>query len=71
MIIPHINDNCIGTGLCESHCPTVFEVGEDGLGHVIAESVAPAEVGPVRVAVKSCPTRAVSWDEDDTRAAWV
>lgn len=33
---PEIDDElCTGCGICETICPEVFEVGEDGLAHVI------------------------------------
>ncbi|MFA6142368.1 MAG: ferredoxin [Candidatus Omnitrophota bacterium] len=26
---------CTGCGLCASNCPEVFEVGDDGLAHIV------------------------------------
>ncbi len=52
-------DLCIGCGLCESICPEVFEMGEDGLAHVIAEVTDDLE-GSALEACESCPTEAIS-----------
>lgn len=29
----HVNENCIGCGLCPSICPEVFQMGDDGQAH--------------------------------------
>ena len=31
------SDLCIGCGLCSDLCPDIFELGDDGLVHVIVE----------------------------------
>lgn len=49
-------DVCIGAGQCEMIAPAIFEVGDDGISHVI---------GPVededqaRQAVDNCPSGAI------------
>ncbi|MCX2715417.1 ferredoxin [Mycolicibacterium sp. J2] len=49
---------CSGIGMCEMTAPTVFEIGDDGLSHVIAG----ADVDRVAAqeAVSNCPTGAIS-----------
>ncbi|MDF0530739.1 ferredoxin [Tsukamurella sp. 8F] len=53
-----IGDMCTGHGVCESIRPDIFEVGDDGYAHVIAE---PTEVDrdDVEAAVAGCPTQAL------------
>ncbi|HOP81288.1 MAG TPA: ferredoxin, partial [Armatimonadota bacterium] len=36
-----VNDGCIGDGICADTCPEVFEIGDDGLAHVIVDEVPP------------------------------
>ncbi len=55
---PNINhDLCIGCGTCESICPKVFKVQEDGKSHVIAEDCGDCNC---QEAVDSCPVSAIS-----------
>lgn len=48
---------CTGCGLCASNCPDVFEVADDGLAHVIANSCASCDVKEV---AEQCPANAIS-----------
>ncbi len=50
---------CSGMGLCEIAAPSVFEVGEDGQTHLIAEPVSD-DAAAVEEAVRNCPTMALS-----------
>ncbi|MGC8708628.1 MAG: ferredoxin, partial [Athalassotoga sp.] len=50
-------DACIGCGVCESLCPDVFKLGEDGKAHVIADD---CSSGCCEDAKDSCPTGAIS-----------
>lgn len=52
-------DRCTGHGMCEGAAGDVFEVGTDGLAHLIVE---PGEEqrAEVEQAVAECPTRALS-----------
>ncbi len=59
------HDLCIGDAICESICPQVFELGDDGLSYVIADPY-PADLqGEVEEAVESCPTDAIAIHQDD------
>ncbi len=49
-----VNQDCIGCGLCQGVCPQVFEMGQDGMSHVICtddifaeEALQSAEMCPV------------------------
>jgi ferredoxin len=53
-------DRCVGSGTCEMFASDVFEVGNDGVVHVLVpgwDGPAPEEV---REAVQACPTQALS-----------
>jgi ferredoxin len=54
-------DLCIGCGLCSEICPEVFEMGDDGLAHVIDAGGCEA-AGCCEEAAESCPTSAISLD---------
>jgi ferredoxin len=54
---------CAGIGLCEMTAPSVYEVGDDGLSHVINPSPPPDMMPAVAEAVASCPTAALSSDD--------
>ena len=48
---------CVGCGLCEQSCPEVFEIKEDGVAHVKAQSCATHNLKEV---ADSCPVSAIS-----------
>ncbi len=48
---------CTGCGLCESIAPAVFQLGDDGLAHVLNE--AGEEEDACREAADSCPVGAI------------
>jgi|UniRef100_A0A7V3RFK7 ferredoxin len=50
-------DTCIGCGVCESLCPDVFKLQDDGKAHVIAND---CSSGCCEDAKDSCPTGAIS-----------
>lgn len=58
-------DLCQGHGVCESEAPEVFEVGKDHKVHVLDETPNENLLGGVRLAVKYCPTHAISLVETD------
>ncbi|NLJ79790.1 MAG: ferredoxin [Firmicutes bacterium] len=53
-------DLCIGCALCAEICPEVFEMGDDGLAHVI-EGGNCEEAGCCQEAADSCPTEAITF----------
>ena len=53
---------CIGNAACESICPEVFRVDEDGLA-VVALDPVPEPLKPaVQRAIDACPTTAIAWE---------
>lgn len=63
----HIDeDRCTGHGVCEGLAEDIFEVGDDGLAHVLQNpSEDRREV--VEQTVQQCPTLAISLAEDEQR----
>ncbi|MCV7299433.1 ferredoxin [Mycobacterium barrassiae] len=51
---------CAGIGLCEATAPSVFEVGDDGLGRVVVDEVSADDVPAVQEAIGNCPARALA-----------
>lgn len=56
-------DLCIGCGMCESICPEVFRLEDDGLAHVIVENPGEDLYECTREAQDSCPVDAISVSE--------
>jgi len=54
------NDLCVGTGICEATAPELFEIGDDGISHVLKDEVPADQVAAAREAAENCPTRALS-----------
>lgn len=48
---------CTGCGLCASNCSEVFEVGDDNIAHVIANSCTGCDIKEI---VEQCPVTAIS-----------
>lgn len=60
----HVDEDvCIGCELCVDICPSVFEMGDDGFSHVIADPVPAESEDDAREAAESCPTSAITLDE--------
>lgn len=58
MPVPKIDKNkCIGCGLCESICPEVFELGEDGKARV--KNPKACNKPNCKEAADSCPAQAI------------
>lgn len=58
---PHVDEDlCIGCALCEDLCPDVFQIGDDGLSHVITQAPGPDLYDCIRDAESSCPTEAIT-----------
>jgi ferredoxin len=57
----HIDLNrCIGSGSCEDIRPDIFEVGDDGVVHLVTDQFTEADRQDLLNAVHQCPTRALS-----------
>lgn len=57
----HVDDQtCVGTGICEATAPDLFEIGDDGISHVLKDEVPPDLVAAAREAAQNCPTRALT-----------
>ena len=54
----HVNENCIGCGLCVNLCPGVFTMTEEGVA-AARDEVFPEAEGMVREAAESCPVAAI------------
>jgi ferredoxin len=53
-------DVCTGHGICESLAPEVFEVGADGIVHLLSDNL-PEQLRPtLEAAVAECPTQALA-----------
>ena len=50
-------------GLCVEAAPDVFEIGDDGVLHVLIETPAESLRANVDRAVRECPTGAISLEE--------
>lgn len=58
----HVNDICIGCGLCASLCPEVFEMTDENVARASAQPVDPAYADAARQAQDSCPAGAIEVD---------
>lgn len=56
MIAEVVKDDCIGCGVCNSICPEVFEMDDDGLAVALEGDFPPDLEDAVRDAADSCPT---------------
>ena len=54
------HDTCIGCGVCPSVCPEVFEMRDDGLSHVIVDTVPAGSEDAAKDAEESCPVDAIT-----------
>jgi len=53
-------DKCTGHGVCESLAPEIFEVGDEGIVHLLTESLTDDMRSRLEEAVAECPTQALS-----------
>jgi ferredoxin len=52
-------EQCTGHGICESLAPDIFEVGEEGIVHLLTDDL-PDQLRPtLESAVADCPTRSL------------
>lgn len=57
------HDLCIGDGICETICPQVFELRDDGLAYVIDENPSEDLRDEIQEAVDGCPTECIFLEE--------
>lgn len=57
----HVNEECIGCGLCVNICPKVFYMTDDGVAEAGGKVTAEQEEH-VREAADGCPTGAIEID---------
>lgn len=58
-------DNCIGCGACESLCPEVFQIDDEGISTVICEDFTKVEEASLNDAIEGCPTSAIVKEENE------
>lgn len=54
----YVNENCIGCGLCNSICPEVFTMTDEGAATASSE-IFESQKGSVQEAADSCPVDAI------------
>lgn len=58
-----IDDSCIGCEVCVNTCPTVFEMGDDALAHVVTDPVPDDQADAAEEAADACPVDAIHVEE--------
>ncbi len=65
MKVPRIDpEKCAACGNCEEICPEVFELGDDGISHVVIDDAEGLEAC-IEAAIENCPEEAISFEEED------
>ncbi len=54
----HVNDNCIGCGLCANLCSGVFMMTEENVA-AARDEIYPEQEAQVQEAAESCPVNAI------------
>lgn len=62
-----VNENCIGCGMCETICPIVFKVTDEGFAVAIDEAVADEYLASAAEAMDSCPVGAIEEAQEEIR----
>jgi ferredoxin len=55
-----VSEDCIGCGMCEGTCPSVFAVGDDGLAHAVVDEVPADAEDDAQTAADNCPVQAIT-----------
>jgi len=55
-------DLCIGCGLCESLCPTIFKL-DDGKSKILEGVDYKANKECIQKSIENCPVQAISWEQ--------
>ena len=58
----HVNENCIGCGLCTTMCPDVFTMTDEGVA-AARDEIFPEQEGQVQEAAESCPVSAIERED--------
>ncbi len=56
-------DACIGDGVCESLCPEVFKLDDEGISVVLKPEIDDSLYDCVKQAVESCPAECISLEK--------
>ena len=54
----HVNETCVGCGLCTSMCPGVFTMTDEGVA-AARDEIFPEQEAQAREAAESCPASAI------------
>lgn len=55
----HVNDGCIGCGLCAGTCPEVFSMSDEGVAVAIDSEVPEGALASAAEAMDGCPVGAI------------
>ena len=55
----HVNDSCIGCGLCAGTCPEVFSMSDEGVAVAIESEVPEGALDSAAEAMADCPVGAI------------
>ena len=55
----HVNDGCIGCGLCAGTCPEVFSMSDEGVAVAIDSEVPEGALDSAAEAMDGCPGGAI------------
>ncbi len=59
----HVNEGCIGCGLCTGVCPEVFSMNDAGVSEAIEEDVPEEALEKAEDALNSCPVGAIEKED--------
>ncbi|HMN14306.1 MAG TPA: ferredoxin [Bellilinea sp.] len=54
------SDTCMGCGVCDSICPEVFQLGDEGYAVVLLDPVPEQYQDLVQQAIDECPEEAIA-----------